>query len=174
MIARRHFRVLWLIIPSGLEKFGPEDWKQKCLAPLAARLDNTDNAADDDEVEQARGRFLAVETFRRVLSMFCLEALKDEELAGRVRNMTDINDVVTQCVEMGAGVCCVPVKAALMLGENPRTRLPFDALLNGCVNGLKGHPEIAAFQASMAVRLCSITHGTQAPRKYFTIAGHFE
>ena len=72
---------------------------------------------------------------------------------------------------MSAGVSCVPVKAALMLGESPRKRLPFYALGNGCVNGFAGHFEITALQASEAVRLCCIKRGAPAPRKYFTIAG---
>jgi hypothetical protein len=87
----------------GLEQFAPEDVKQKYLAPLAVRLDNT---ADRDEIEGARSRFIAIETFRRIVSVFCFDELKDVGLARRIRNSTGIDEVATQCLEM-SGVSAV-------------------------------------------------------------------
>jgi hypothetical protein len=148
-------------------KYGPEDVRQNLLAPLAARLANT---ADKVEVEAARGHFLTIETIRRVLSMFCFDELKNPELACRLRNTEGISDTLTQCGELSSGVCCVPVKAALMLGERSWRKLAFRSAVYAYVDICHGDSGMAAYDACEAVMLCCLRGGIRRRRKYFTVA----
>jgi hypothetical protein len=59
------------------------------LLPFVTRLSGT---ADTPEVERVREDFLAIETVRRIISVICIERLKNETLAEKCRNASTLEE----------------------------------------------------------------------------------
>jgi len=102
--------------------------------------------------------------------MYCIDELKDLELAGWLRNTVVIFDSLTQRRELISGVCCVPGRTAFMLDERSWREPAFQAARYAYGEIRNGDSEMAAYDACEAVRLCCLRGGIRRRRKYFTVA----
>ena len=149
----------------SFDAFAPDELGREFLAPLMPRLARSSGT---EAVEIERGKFIALETFRRIVSMFCEDVLKNLPLAALCREAKNVTEATTQCYGMGVvGLCCVPVRASLLIGQNHwRTEALRSAYVALAYAGAS-YPEIAARGAGEALmRFC---YRGRAPRrrKYF-------
>ncbi len=150
-----------------LDAVAPEQSREELLDPLGPRLANT---AATKEVEIERGKFLALETYRRILSMFCSDAWKRPDMAERYRNVRDNTEAAELCPEMvDVGSTCVPSRATAWTGSYQK-RMAFRAAHGACGYAAANYPEIAARGAGEVVRLCCYRAGPRRRRRYFAAA----
>jgi len=155
----------------GFEAYAPRKLSEALLAPLALRLVNT---ASDELVEKARAKFLALETHRRILSMFCFDELRNLDLAGMFRTTPDLLHAAARCHHLkdGEGPCCVPVRANLLAGNNDYRRKVFEDGYLSCVYAYSnsGANDDAGASAAEAVGHCCHRAGARRREKYSTLA----
>jgi hypothetical protein len=152
----------------GFEAYAPRKLREALLAPLAMRLVNT---ASDEPVEKARATFLALETHRRILSMFCFDELRNLDLAAMFRTTPDLREAVRQCYELKEGLCCVPMRANLLTGSNEYRRKAFYECYLGCAYAYSNCAnDDAGASAAEAVGRCCHRAGARRREKYFTLA----
>jgi hypothetical protein len=155
----------------SFDAFAPFELREELLFPFLTRLANT---AATKEIEIARGNFIALETFRRVVPMFCLDVWKQPEFAERCRAAKNNQEAVALCLETGVetrdvGCTCVPGRAGALSG-NHRNTLPFrDAYVSCCYAGVN-HPDNAALGAGWVVMRCCYRARSERRRRYFTAA----
>jgi hypothetical protein len=153
----------------GFEAYAPRKLSEALLAPLTMRLANT---ASDEAVERERAKFLALETHRRIISMFCFDELRNIDLAFMFRTTPDLLHAAARCHHLkdGEGSCCVPVRANLLTGNNDYRRKAFEDCYLGCVYAYSGVTDDAGAAAAEAVGRCCHRASALRRKKYFTLA----
>ena len=122
-----------------------------------------------EAVEIERRKFIALETYRRIISMFCVDVLRNPVLAVRCCTAKDLTEATTQRYEMGiVGLCCVPVRASLLIGQNHWRIEALRSAYVALAYAGASYPEIAARGACDAVMRCCYRGRAPRRRKYFT------
>ena len=149
----------------SFDAFAPDELGREFLAPLMPRLARSSGT---EAVEIERGKFIALETYRRIISMFCVDVLRNPVLAVRCCTAKDLTEATTQCYEMGiVGLCCVPVRATLLIGQNHWRIEALRSAYVALAYAGASYPEIAARGACDAVMRCCYRGRAPRRRKYF-------
>ena len=78
----------------ALNEMMPDDLRQELLTPFILKLADT---AGDEVVEHVRGEFIAEETCRRIISLYCDDVLKLPRAAERCRNAREVDEASQAC-----------------------------------------------------------------------------
>jgi hypothetical protein len=131
----------------------PTDLRQKLLSPLILRLGCTDN---DEEIERKRAEHIVLETCRRVMPLFCVDALRRPDFAAEF-NLENLR---------GAWNMCTTIRSKV---ENNLHGIVLSHASLACAYVGDGQSQRAVFQAGTAIHAACENKPSRQER-YFPIA----
>jgi hypothetical protein len=171
----RSFSVPLMSYALSLDSCASDKLCEEFLTQFVTRLANTTRPEKD---EIARGGFLALETFRRIIPMYCADVWRLPDFAERCRKVKDNKEAAAliRSEISNLGCTCVPARVVVLSGNygmvqrgNHWTGMAFRCACRGCTFAAID-PFIAAGMAGQAVRRCLYKAGVRRQHKYFTVA----
>jgi hypothetical protein len=164
-----------------LHETAPAQLRRDLLQPFTLKLANT---ADKETIARVRANFIALESCRRIVSLFCVEVLKRSDLADMCRAAKDnaeaydicetiIREICPDFHNISTATCCVPSRWQGLSQFSRRSyskALAAYNLAQACEAASASHPGRAALVAGWSVALFCSRRAPRRTKRYFTIA----